>query len=32
MAKTLGVALGVSRARLDEAIAGGRVIETALAG
>ena len=32
MAKTLGVALGVPRARLDEAITGGRVIETALSG
>ena len=32
MAKTLGVALGVPRTRLDEAISGGKVIETALAG
>ena len=32
MAKTLGAALGVSRTRLDEAITGGRVIESALAG
>jgi uncharacterized protein (DUF1501 family) len=32
MAKTLGVALGVPRTRLDEAINGGRVIETALDG
>ena len=32
MAKTLGVALGVPRTRLDEAISGGTVIETALAG
>ena len=32
MAKTLGAALGVPRARLDEAITGGKVIETALAG
>ncbi|MGB5696904.1 MAG: hypothetical protein WBM46_14690 [Polyangiales bacterium] len=32
MAKTLGVALGVPRARLEEAITGGTVIETALAG
>ncbi len=31
MAKTLGVALGVSRTRLEEAIAGGTVIESALA-
>ena len=31
MAKTLGVALGVSRTRLDEAITGGQVIDTALA-
>lgn len=30
MAKTLGVALGVPRARLDEAIEGGKVIEPAL--
>ena len=32
MAKTLGVALGVPRTRLDEAITGGKVIETALTG
>ncbi len=32
MAKTLGVVLGVPRARLDEAITGGKVIEPALAG
>ncbi len=32
MAKTLGVALGVPRSRLDEAIDGGKVIETALTG
>ncbi len=32
MAKTLGVALGVDRARLDEAIEGGQVLEPALAG
>jgi hypothetical protein len=32
MAKTLGVALGVPRTRLDEAITGGQVIESALAG
>ena len=32
MAKTLGVALGVPRTRLDEAITGGRVVEAALAG
>ena len=32
MAKTLGVALGVPRTRLDEAISGGQVIESALAG
>ena len=32
MAKTLGVGLGVSRERLDEAIEGGRVLEPALAG
>jgi len=32
MAKTLGVALGVPRIRLDEAISGGRVIESALSG
>ncbi len=31
MAKTLGVALGVPRTRLDDAIVGGRVIENALA-
>lgn len=31
MAKTLGVALGVPRTRLDEAISGGRVVEPALA-
>jgi uncharacterized protein (DUF1501 family) len=30
MAKTLGVALGVPRARLDEAVEGGKVIEPAL--
>ena len=32
MAKTLGVALGVPRTRLNEAISGGQVIEPALAG
>ena len=32
MARTLGVALGVSRTRLDEAITGGKVIESALSG
>lgn len=32
MAKTLGVALGVPRTRLDETITGGKVIESALAG
>ena len=31
MAKTLGVALGVSPARLDEVITGGKVIDSALA-
>lgn len=31
MAKTLGVALGVDRARLDEAIEGGQVLEPTLA-
>ncbi|MEM7435144.1 MAG: DUF1501 domain-containing protein [Myxococcota bacterium] len=30
MAKTLGVALGVTRERLDEAITGGKVIESAV--
>ncbi len=32
MAKTLGVALGVPRTRLDEAITGGQAIDSALAG
>jgi len=32
MAKTLGVALGVDRGRLDEAIEGGQVLEPALVG
>ncbi len=32
MAKTLGVALGVPRTRLDEAITGGQVIDSALTG